>query len=101
MDSFLLDLSLSFLDLLALITFLALRLLLNRDFIRAPGNGPLLVTDFFQSIEPAVSAADGASIIVTDANLLGGLFDRDLFIVDRLEKLSSLLVSDLPVLSHH
>ena len=71
------------------------------NFVGSARLGSLLIGDFFDAFEPVKCAADGASVVVADAKLLGRGLDRDLFFLHHVQKLLTLDVSDLIVLPHH
>lgn len=95
---------LGLLELRKLGVFLELLMLMMQPgfyFVSAAGMGPLLVSNLFHSIEAVERAANGASIIIADAELLGCQLDRDLIMVNHVKELLALGVSDLFILSHH
>ena len=71
------------------------------NFVGSARLGSLLIGDLLDAFEPVECAADGASVVVADAELLGRGLDRDLFFLHHVQKLLTLDVSDLVILPHH
>ena len=70
-------------------------------FVRTTRHGANLVRDFRHSVLAAIGAADGASVVVADADPLSRRLDRHILLVEQSQEGSSLQVCDLIILSHH
>ena len=88
-----------------LLLLLLLRLLELRDpslhLVRLARERTLLVSNLLDALESVVIAADGACIVITDAEAVRRRLDRLLLLMHHVHEFLALRVGHLLVFSHH